>query len=398
VPDHPSSYALSSLKYLSVICGSLGGAIGLAISWSLACTHRLWTRVLSSLCFSFLTISLLLHGLRALRIHGVPDLPTSIHITFATCFLGIPAVFFLTFAHSLLAEGRNLKRLWTISLPLYGLLGGLSSWSFWYFYSEPRSHFVVGWIDGALYGLLHCLGLIAIKLLHLERAFDGPVPNAARAMEGEGESVAPTGETTARSKSILRSAIVLTVFLSFLMFGIGLSSLIAAQSKVLPFQPSDRQALLTVDDLTSVVKNWAPERSVEKSSKVLRPKGTVELTYEYRDPAGRVAVFSVAHTTPSRDDAQTMYWILRDGMDIVHTRLQRHTQLQLMSADPLKWGDEDTLFVLVEGPEIHGGFFIGYKGHQAVLLYVGIEETLESSEAVRALIGSVLRRIERYVP
>ena len=263
VPDHSWSYIYKGAKLLTA-SSLVGAAIGCAFSASLAFADGFLRRCVLSVALTGVNVPLALLGLYAWWNHGLPEAPRLLHLALATVSLSLTPLI-LALAHPMLAEGRTLRQFFLLSLPAYALLEGLGFRIFWVHFVEPTTHGVVGWIQGAVYGVFHCLGLAAVRMADASTAQAPP------------------------ARKWLQSGIWLGMGVSLLVLVVGISSYLNAQPKNLPFRSNDRAGLLTTDD---VVRNWTPDPRFEKVSKTELPDRTTVLSYEYNDPGGKLIVYS----------------------------------------------------------------------------------------------------------
>ncbi|HLY12506.1 MAG TPA: hypothetical protein VKW04_24595, partial [Planctomycetota bacterium] len=320
--------------------------------------------------------------LYSLWFHHVPGWKALIHIGLATGSLSVPAVVFLVALDPLLRERRSLKDLLLLSLPCYVAIEGLAGWRFWHFHAEPESHYVVGWLDGALYGLFHGLGLVGLQLLDRKDVLGSPT-----------DSPSPASRSP-RAYGVL----VLGLLLSLLSLGVGLSKFIEVPPRPLHFAAADRGALLTMDDLNGVFKRPEAEARGEHVSKVFLPAKGYELKYEYEDAARSLVVTSFSIVAPSANDAQSTFWALGSSLDVVRTRFPRFSELLIQKDDLVTWGKERSGFLIKEGTSIRGGAVAAYDGNKVTFMLFISPEPLESSEAVGSIFTSALQRLDHYIP
>jgi hypothetical protein len=181
--------------------------------------------------------------------------------------------------------------------------------------------------------------------------------------------------------------------------GVGVWSFIAAQPEELTFQPGDRRAVLTINDLGSFLKNGIPERGTDKSSKNYVPGRGHHLTYESTDPDHKVTVLCWLHVALTTDGAQTAYWtIAPDANPRVPAAVRRFQKSWVKDESLVHWGDEGSAYLIQEGSSILGGAFVGYRERNAVLICFVCLEPFGDSKPIGAILTSVLNRIETYRP
>jgi hypothetical protein len=135
-----------------------------------------------------------------------------------------------------LGEGRTAKkRFLLLFLPACLLLEGLGGWPFWHVFTRPKTHYVVGWICGGLFGLFYGLGVGALGLFRKPAIRHDP-------------------------ESPHRAVLIVGGLLSLLSVGMDLTSFIKSQPKELVVEEKDRVEALTTPDLAPLLKNCTPDR------------------------------------------------------------------------------------------------------------------------------------------
>lgn len=149
------------------ICSFIGGGIGLGIGAALSISKRVWVNVVAA---PFLGVAGYMSAMSLYALISHSKLPALKHLLedgFALYLAAIAAPVLVVAHGRYLALPPGKAASWAAPA-LYLVFGALSGSVFWWKMEDPFVHvgpFLVGLLDGALYGLVQHAGMIVIRRL-----------------------------------------------------------------------------------------------------------------------------------------------------------------------------------------------------------------------------------------